>query len=95
MFNSLTTCPRVYSPDILINTPSPTVFPHATRQHPPHPQMVNWLRQQWSEGNNPLLADDSGLGKTASVLTFLRSLRQDFGCPGPVLVSWHFLGGGE
>ncbi len=27
-----------------------------------------------------------GLGKSATVLAFLQSLRADFGCPGPILV---------
>ena len=33
-----------------------------------------------------MLADEQGLGKSASVLTFLQSLRADFSCPGPVLL---------
>lgn len=50
------------------------------------PQAINWLRRQWSEGNNAVLADEQGMGKSASVLAFLRSLRVDFACPGPVLL---------
>ena len=49
-------------------------------------QAINWLREQWSEGNNAVLADEQGLGKSASVLAFLQSLRADFACPGPVLL---------
>ncbi len=52
----------------------------------PHPQAVSWLHRQWAEGNNAVLADEQGLGKSASVLTFLQSLRADFSCPGPVLL---------
>lgn len=59
---------------------------HTHRPPPPCLQAVNWLRRAWSEGNNAVVADEQGLGKTATVLSFLRSLRQDFGCPGPVLV---------
>ena len=33
-----------------------------------------------------MLADEQGLGKSASVLAFLQSLRADFACPGPVLL---------
>jgi SNF2 family DNA or RNA helicase len=33
-----------------------------------------------------VLADEQGLGKSASVLAFLQSLRADFACPGPVLL---------
>ena len=62
--------------------PLPTSSPFSTS----HPQAVNWLRRQWSEGNNAVLADEQGLGKSASVLTFLQSLRADFSCPGPVLL---------
>ncbi len=54
--------------------------------HPPRLQAINWLRRQWSEGNNAVLADEQGLGKSASVLAFLQSLRVDFACPGPVLL---------
>lgn len=63
-----------------LNTPSPP--PPAA----PSRQAINWLRRQWSEGNNAVLADEQGLGKSASVLTFLQSLRADFSCPGPVLL---------
>lgn len=49
-------------------------------------EAINWLRKEWSEGNNAVLADEGGLGKSATVLAFLQSLRGDFGCPGPVLI---------
>jgi len=43
-------------------------------------EAANWLRRLWAEGRPALLADGGGLGKTASVMTFLQSLRW-----GPVL----------
>lgn len=70
------------------NLPFPRLTdPDASRTTFPRPdQAVNWLRRQWSEGNNAVLADEQGLGKSASVLAFLQSLRADFSCPGPVLL---------
>ncbi len=47
---------------------------------------VNWLRKHWAVREHCMLADDQGLGKTATVLTFLRSLGVDFGCPKPMLI---------
>jgi hypothetical protein len=47
---------------------------------------LNWLRRQWSEGNAAVFADEGGLGKNATVLAFLRTLRLDYGCAGPVLI---------
>ena len=38
-------------------------------------QAVNWMRTMWVKGNNALLADVMGLGKTASVITFIQCLR--------------------
>lgn len=54
--------------------------------HPHQLEAINWLREQWSEGNNAILGDEAGLGKSATVLSFLSSLREDFGCPGPMLI---------
>ena len=42
-------------------------------------QAINWLRQQWVRGMNAVLADDKGLGRTATVITFLQCLRY-FAC---------------
>ena len=42
-------------------------------------QAINWLRQQWARGVNAVLADDKGLGRTATVITFLQCLRY-FAC---------------
>ena len=47
---------------------------------------VNWLRKHWAVRKHCMLADDQGLGKTATVLTYLRSLCVDFGCPKPMLI---------
>lgn len=38
-------------------------------------QAITWLRQQWVKGVNAVLADDKGLGRTATVITFLQCLR--------------------
>lgn len=38
-------------------------------------QAITWLRQQWVRGVNAVLADDKGLGRTATVITFLQCLR--------------------
>lgn len=79
-------CPLLPLPSRL-SRPAPTA---RTRAPPPAArrarQAVNWLRRQWSEGNNAVLADEQGLGKSASVLAFLQGLRADFACPGPVLL---------
>ena len=40
-----------------------------------HMQAINWLRQRWVQGMNAVLADDQGLGRTATVITFLQCLR--------------------
>ncbi len=47
---------------------------------------VNWLRKHWALREHCMLADDQGLGKTATILTFMRSLFMDFGCPKPMLI---------
>lgn len=38
-------------------------------------QAINWLRQRWVQGVKAVLADDQGLGRTATVITFLQCLR--------------------
>ena len=48
---------------------------HGGALYPHQLEAVNWLRRLWAEGRPTLLADGSGLGKTASVITFLQSLR--------------------
>jgi len=66
-----------------------THFPDPTPQiptDPPPTQAVNWLRRQCVEGLSALLADEPGLGTTASVVAFVQSLRRDFRSLGPVLV---------
>ena len=64
----------------------PPLCPVPLLPPPPPLQAVNWLRRQWSEGNNAALADERGLGKSAAALAFLRGLRVDFAGPGPVLL---------
>lgn len=38
-------------------------------------QSVNWMRRQWAQNLPALLADEIGLGKTASAIAFLQCLR--------------------
>lgn len=38
-------------------------------------QAVSWLRKKWAQGRDVLLADEKGLGRTATVITLLQSLR--------------------
>ncbi len=38
-------------------------------------QAVGWMREQWVQGLNAVLADEKGLGRTATVITFLQCLR--------------------
>ena len=47
---------------------------------------MNWLRRQCLTGLSAVLADERGMGKTASVVTVVQSLRRDFQALGPVLV---------
>ena len=54
--------------------------------HPHQMEALNWLQEQWTEGNNAILADEPGLGKTATTLAFFALLRTNYSCPGPVLV---------
>ena len=35
---------------------------------------VSWLRRQWVDGQHAVLADDSGMGKTATVVAFLKCI---------------------
>ena len=35
---------------------------------------VNWLRKQWVAGSHAVLADDSGMGKTATAVAYLQSI---------------------
>lgn len=48
---------------------------HGGALYPHQLEAVNWLRRLWAEGRPALLADGGGLGKTASIITFLQSLR--------------------
>ncbi len=51
-----------------------------------HVQALNWLRRQAVDGLAAVLADDPGLGKTATAVALTLALRQEFKCAGPVLV---------
>jgi hypothetical protein len=45
------------------------------RLYPHQLAAVNWLRRQWLQGCNAMLADETGLGKAASAITFCQCLR--------------------
>lgn len=47
---------------------------------------MNWLRESCLEGLSAILADEQGLGKTASVVGFLEALRTEFKSGSPVLI---------
>ncbi|KAL3149213.1 hypothetical protein ABBQ32_002039 [Trebouxia sp. C0010 RCD-2024] len=55
--------------------------------YPHQLEAINWLRQRWVQGMNAVLADDQGLGRTATVITFLQCLRHEFHSPRPVLLA--------
>lgn len=47
---------------------------------------VNWLRSMYVHGSNAILADERGLGRTATLITYLQSLLFEFKACGPLLV---------
>ena len=60
------------------STPDITEQPEWVRGgklYPHQLEAVNWLRRQWAADAPVLMADDSGLGKTATVIAFLQFLR--------------------
>ncbi|KAL0025228.1 hypothetical protein WJX77_008845 [Trebouxia sp. C0004] len=92
----------------MTHMPSMTDHPAWIQQgqlYPHQLQAVGWMREQWVQGLNAVLADEKGLGRTATVITFLQCLRNEFHCPGPVLIAmqaselkkweseWEFWGG--
>ena len=63
------------------STPDITEQPEWVRGgklYPHQLEAVNWLRRQWAADAPVLMADDSGLGKTATVIAFLQFLRCAF-----------------
>jgi SNF2 family DNA or RNA helicase len=57
---------------IICTHPTLSLVPSST----PSPQLeaVNWLRRMWAAGKSAILADDTGLGKAATVLAFAHCL---------------------
>lgn len=49
-------------------------------------QACAWLRSMWLQRRAAVLADDQGLGKTASAVAYIASLLQEFKSTAPVLV---------
>lgn len=49
-------------------------------------QATAWLRSMWLQCQAAVLADDQGLGKTASAAAYIGSLLAEFKCTAPVLV---------
>jgi hypothetical protein len=63
------------------STPDITEQPEWVRGgklYPHQLEAVNWLRRQWAADAPVLMADDSGLGKTATIIAFLQFLRCAF-----------------
>jgi SNF2 family DNA or RNA helicase len=57
-----------------------------TALHPHQLAALNWLRAAWAAGRPAVIADEIGLGKTASVIAFLTSLVEEFKATAPILV---------
>lgn len=49
-------------------------------------QACAWLRSSWLQHRPAVLADDQGLGKTASAVAFIASLLQELKATAPVLI---------
>lgn len=49
-------------------------------------QAAAWLRAMWLQRRAAVLADDQGLGKTASAAAYIASLLQELKVTAPVLV---------
>jgi SNF2 family DNA or RNA helicase len=49
-------------------------------------QACAWLRNMWLQRHAAVLADDQGLGKTASAAAYIGSLLQEFKSTAPVLI---------
>jgi SNF2 family DNA or RNA helicase len=49
-------------------------------------QACAWLRSMWLQRRAAVLADDQGLGKTASAAAYIGSVLQEFKAHAPVLV---------
>lgn len=49
-------------------------------------QAAAWLRASWLQRRPAVLADDQGLGKTASAVAYIASLLQELKATAPVLV---------
>ncbi|GMH39777.1 hypothetical protein BSKO_07675 [Bryopsis sp. KO-2023] len=47
---------------------------------------LNWFRSRWLARKGGILLGEDGLGKTACVISFMQSLREEFMCAGPILV---------
>lgn len=49
-------------------------------------QACAWLRSMWLQRQAAVLADDQGLGKTASAVAYIANLLQEFKSTAPVLI---------
>lgn len=54
-----------------------TLLPHQL-------EALNWLRARWASGTPCAIADDVGLGKTATIISFLQCLRWQLITSAPV-----------
>ena len=49
-------------------------------------QAANWLRKLYLKSQSSILADEAGLGKTASVVVFMQALRHEIKINRPILI---------
>lgn len=77
---------RAFAGKVLPELRAQPPFVGGARLHPHQLAGVNWLRAMWAGGRNTVLADDAGLGKTATAVAFLACLLQEFRVAAPLLV---------
>lgn len=61
-------------------------YTHGTQLQRHQLAALQWLRSMWVAKRPAVLADEQGLGKTASCIAYIAALREDFKATAPVLV---------